>query len=66
MDLLSQVTGVGDYERIRKNSVEITIFGHECKVISLEDLIQSKQSLRRQKDLEVARELELIREKNQK
>lgn len=64
LDLLSNIIGVGDFEEVKKSAIEISIFGHSCKIISLDDLIKSKQTLKRPKDLSVAQELEVIRAKN--
>jgi hypothetical protein len=60
LDLLSSITGVGDYSRVRGASVEIEIFGRRCRVISIEDLIRAKESLGRAKDLLAAQELKAI------
>src|SRR5665647_70978 len=58
LDIISNVIGVGDFAEVLKSAVEIQIFGHKCKVISLQDLIRCKQALKRPKDLLVAAELE--------
>jgi predicted nucleotidyltransferase len=62
VDLLSSITGVGDYSRVREASVEIEIFGRRCRVISIEDLIRAKESLGRPKDLLAAQELRAMLE----
>ena len=61
LDLLSNVTGVGDFLELSKSCIEINIYGHKCKLISIEDLIKAKLALKRPKDLEVAKELEVIK-----
>ncbi len=66
LDLISSVVGVGDFSEVSKSAVEISIFGSKCKIISLDDLIRSKKTLKRPKDLLVAEELEVIREKIRK
>src|SRR5215472_5989973 len=48
---------------VRSASVEIELFGRRCRVISVEDLIQAKEALGRDKDLLAAKELRAIREK---
>lgn len=63
LDLLSNIIGVGDFEEVKKSSIEVSIFGHPCKVISIDDLIKSKKTLKRPKDLVVAEELVIIRGK---
>jgi len=62
VDILSSITGVGDYARVREASVEIEIFARRCRVISIEDLISAKESLGRPKDLLAAQELRAILE----
>lgn len=63
LDVISNVIGVGDFAEVRKSAIEISVFGNKCKVISLDDLIKCKKTLRRPKDLLVATELEAIRQK---
>ena len=63
LDLLSKVTGVGDFEELSKSCIEIKVYGYKCKMISIEDLIKAKLALKRPKDLEVAKELEIISQK---
>ncbi|MBW7895420.1 MAG: nucleotidyltransferase [Opitutaceae bacterium] len=60
MDVLSNVLGIGEYSRLRQNAVELPIFGRQCAVISLEDLIAAKEALGREKDLLAAKELRAI------
>jgi len=43
--------------------MQVDVFGHACRVISLDDLIQAKEALGREKDLLAARELRAVREK---
>ncbi len=66
LDLISNVVGVGDFSMVSKSAIEISIQGHKCKIISLDDLIKCKKTLKRPKDLLVADELEVIREKEKK
>lgn len=63
LDIVSQVTGVGDFDHVKKNAIEISLFGHKCKVISIDDLIKSKKAIGRNKDLLVVEELEKIKKK---
>ena len=60
VDLLSSITGVGDFERVRSASLEIELFGRRCRVISVEDLIAAKQAMGREKDLIAVKELQAI------
>ena len=58
VDIISEVTGVGDFKRVSARSVSVELFDFKCKVISIEDLIASKYRLGRPKDLNMVNELE--------
>ena len=60
LDFLSSVTGVGDFNSINKNAVEVPLFGYKCRVIGIEDLIKAKSTLGREKDKLVVNELKKI------
>jgi predicted nucleotidyltransferase len=63
IDFLGSILGLGDFERVRAASIEVELFGRHCRVISIEDLIQAKEALGRDKDLIAAKELRAILEK---
>lgn len=62
VDVLGEVTGVGDYSAVFAVSEEVLLYGAICRCISLEALIVSKRAAGRAKDLEAVAELELIRD----
>jgi len=62
IDLLGEVTGIGNYEDTLKYSETLDIYNLPCKVLTLEGLIISKKASTRQKDLIVLKELEAILE----
>lgn len=62
VDVLGEITGVGDYEAVFAVSESITLFGAVYRCINLDALIISKRAAGRPKDLEAVAELELIRE----
>ena len=62
IDLLGEVTGIGDYNEVSGASVVLTLFGLQCRVLSLDALIKSKRAAGRTKDLLVLPELEALRE----
>ncbi|NJL23720.1 MAG: nucleotidyltransferase [Calothrix sp. SM1_5_4] len=64
LDIISEVTEVGDFEQVKKNSVEIEIFGHKCKVISIDALIKAKEKMGRPKDKIVVAELKALRQRS--
>lgn len=57
LDVLSNVTGVGDFEELKKKAISVSLFSKKCLVISLDDLIKSKSSMSRLKDKIVLEEL---------
>lgn len=62
VDLLDSIKGVGDFERVRRASIEIELFGRRCRVISVEDLIAAKEAMGRDKDMIAVKELRAIME----
>lgn len=62
VDLLGEVAGVGGYEEAVANAGTVSLFGRNCRVMSLDTLIRSKKAAGRPKDLEVIAELEALRE----
>ncbi len=65
LDLLGFVTGIGKYPEIEQRSIEIEIFGHKARVLSLDGLIASKRAAGRKKDLAALPELEALLEAQQ-
>lgn len=63
LDILSKVPPIGDFERIKSQSIAVNLYGHNCYVISLQDLITVKQSMKRPKDLQTLEELQIIQSK---
>lgn len=66
IDIISSVTGLGDFERVKRHAESFQIAGRTCRLISIEDLIQAKDALGREKDLLAARELRAIAAKRAK
>ncbi|MBX7116884.1 MAG: hypothetical protein K1X64_21340 [Myxococcaceae bacterium] len=65
IDMLGQVPPLGDYATLAARAKRVELFGRECRILSLDDLIAVKEFVRRPKDLLVATELRAIREQNQ-
>jgi hypothetical protein len=61
-DLLGELTGVGSFAAVERESLEASLFGATYRFINLNALIRSKRAAGRAKDLEVVAELEVIRE----
>lgn len=61
LDLLGELSGLGPWERLVASAVTLRLQPDlEVHVIGLADLILSKRTVARPKDLRVARELELV------
>lgn len=64
LDILSKTEPAGDFNEIKTRSMEISLYGHRCRVISIDDLIRVKEAMKRPKDLQAAQELRLIRSRS--
>ncbi len=60
MDILGEVTGIGNYQQVETFSEEMEMFGINCKVLTLEGLIKAKRAVGRAKDLRILPELEAL------
>ena len=61
LDILSKTQAAGDFETLKKNAIEIPLYGKKCKVISIEDLIKTKESMNRPKDIQAVEELKKVK-----
>jgi len=62
IDLLGEVSGIGDYAASLAASTPVKLFGTSFDVLTLKALIISKRAAGRPKDLQVLPELEALRE----
>jgi len=62
LDILGEVTGLGNYEEVFAFSEEMDIFGIPCRVLTLEGLIKAKEACGRAKDLRLLPELKALQE----
>lgn len=63
LDMLTEVTGLGNFKEVQKHAIEVEIFDQKCKVLSIDALLEAKQRMGRDKDKAVIKELNVIREK---
>jgi predicted nucleotidyltransferase len=63
IDILSEILGVGDFERLRQKAETVRVAGREYRLIALEDLIAAKEAMGREKDLLAVKELRAIASK---
>lgn len=63
IDILGQISGLGNYNELLQHVIEIQLFDKSCLVLDLDTLIESKRIMGRAKDKNVVIELEAIAEK---
>jgi hypothetical protein len=63
LDILGSAAPAGSFEEIKSRAQRIKLFGFNCAIISLDDLIKIKESMKRPKDRLVLQELIAIRAK---
>ena len=47
LDIIKEVRPVGSFKRVKDKAVTVSLFGHACHVISLDDLIEVKKIMTR-------------------
>jgi len=60
LDVMSEITGVGDVQRLKQKAERLKIGGRDYRLIALDDLIMAKEAIGREKDLLAAKELKAI------
>lgn len=63
LDIVTEVPPIGAYDVLAKRAAKLHVLGHDCLVISLDDLIAAKAHLGRPKDKQVELELRAIRDR---
>ena len=64
IDILSEVENIGDFERVKRKALSIALFGHDCLIMDIDDLIAVKKNLGRAKDKALYYELLEIKKAN--
>jgi predicted nucleotidyltransferase len=62
IDLLAEVAGLGSFEQVAADAIQVEAFGRTVRTLDLESLIKSKKAAGREKDLAALPELESLRE----
>lgn len=62
LDCLGHIEGVGDYQKVKEESVMIETDGVRLQVLNLDALIESKKAMNRPRDRQAIAELEAIKE----
>ncbi len=63
LDCLGLIQGVGDFEEVKKHSIEVRLPAGVCRILSLDALIRSKEAMRRPRDRESLLQLRAIRQR---
>lgn len=63
LDCLSEITGIGNYEKVRAESVEIQLPSGACRLLSRNALIESKKAMGRPRDLEAVKQLQYMEQR---
>jgi hypothetical protein len=63
VDLMTSITGIGDFARVVEGAETVEIRGRSIRVIGLPDLITAKEALGREKDRLAVKELRAIQAK---
>lgn len=66
LDIMSEITGVGDVARLSEKAERLTMNGREFRVMALDDLIAAKEAIGREKDLLAVKELRAIAAKRKR
>jgi len=62
IDLLGEITGGGGYTDLLAHTIEIDLFGQECRCLDLQSLIRTKRAAGRPRDLQMLAEMEALLE----
>ncbi len=60
---LGEVTGIGDFDAVLRESVPMQLDFGECRVLSLDALIRAKEAMNRPRDRQATLELRAIRDR---
>ncbi len=63
LDILSEITGIGDFAKVVQHTITVELGSMECRVLDLNALILAKKALNLPKDRQAIIELEAIRER---
>ena len=63
LDVLSEITGVGEYAEVEQHTIQVDLEGVPCRVLDLDTLITAKKAMSSPKDRQAVAELEAIRER---
>lgn len=62
LDCLSSISGVGDFDTVAGHSIEVKLAMGSCRILSLDALIQAKETMGRERDKAAILHLKALRE----
>jgi hypothetical protein len=65
VDCLSEILGVGDFESVLNQSIELKLPFGSCRILTLDALIRAKEAMNRQHDRVTVRQLKEIQKRRQ-
>jgi len=63
VDCLSEVLGVGDFERVLSQSIRVELPSGSCRILDLDALIRAKEAMNRDHDRITVRQLREIKKR---
>ena len=63
LDCLGEVLGVGGYDEVLAQSIEVQLPSGSCRILAIDALIRAKQAMGRDKDREAIFQLRAIQER---
>jgi hypothetical protein len=63
LDCLGEILGVGGFDEVLVQSVEVQLPGGPCRILAIDPLIRAKQAMGRDKDRETILQLRAIQER---
>lgn len=61
LDVVTLSSHLGSFEELKSRAATVSLFGYDCHVLSLDDLIRVKETMSRPKDLIVLEELKALK-----
>ena len=61
LDIVTLDESLGSFEQLKSRALRVQLFGYECSVLSLDDLICIKESMNRPKDRIILEDLKAIK-----
>ena len=66
LDCLGLVAGVGDFDSVLRESIEIPLGDSSCRVLGIDALIRAKETMGRSHDLQTVIQLKALRERGRR